>query len=226
MKTRRSDFGVLTLALGIVFAVGLGASPASADIIFSDFGPSLSYDCCTGYAVAGSGRWLGSSATDADEFTTAAGGAVAQIDLAVGYFPTPDGDAPPSPYLFYASIWTDVNGLPGSQLARWDDLYSTTQFLFPSGVVTISGISGLYLDSGQSYFMVLGPMDLTDTSWNVWNYNDQGVTGLALSSADGGTTWNNNTTLGAFDIVVPEPASLLLLGTGLAVVVAAKRRRR
>lgn len=102
---------------------------------------------------------------------------------------------------FYASIWTNNNGLPGSQVAN---AYCSglAAVDFPN-LVTISGISGVTLKGGQSYFMILGPINLADNTDLAWNWNNQGVNGLDLFSTNGGNTWMNNGTgnpLGAFDI--------------------------
>jgi len=210
-----------------VFAVGWNASRASAGgvTIFTDLGPSGNVYGTGGHDVSGAGSSShGISFTSADLFTALSSSLVSQIDLAVS-----NEQAPPT---FYAGIWTDAGGTPGTQVAGayWSPLTTSQSYPGCCGLVTITGISGVSLTGGESYFMVLGPLSISDDSFNVWNFNNQGVTGLHLYSNDGGSTWTGFTdTLGAFDILgtsaaVPEPgaavlfasAGIIMVGLGLA----------
>jgi hypothetical protein len=145
--------------------------------------------------VSGSASSGGISYTAANAFTAAASGSVSRMDIGIGSVSGLDS--------FYAALYTDNNGLPGTQLGQWSNLTSNVPSGQCCGVVTISGISGLSLTMGQQYFLVLGPNKLADTSSLTWNGNSEGATGLSLYSTDGGNTWNSNgtQTLGAFDIV-------------------------
>ncbi|MGH9432123.1 MAG: PEP-CTERM sorting domain-containing protein [Terriglobia bacterium] len=198
---------------------------AGPGVFYSDLGSPVNYQCCTGWTVSGTGT-VGTSFTAANLFTAAISGNVTQIDLGVGWVVGPDP--------FVASIWTDVGNLPGSQIGpSFGGLLANAEFgLSTNSLVTVP-VSGVSLTAGQSYFMILAPTSVNDSSWNAWNWNAQGVNGLDLYSTDGGMSWNSNGTgnpLGAFDVLgggtqTPEPGTLVLLGTGLLGLGGIVRRR-
>lgn len=216
---------VLSITL-LATALCLVLPAAAQQTFFSDLGTGNDvYQCCTGWAVTGTGS-IGTSFTPANEFTSLASGSVSQIDIGIGYV---------AGFLnqFYAAVYTVNDGLPGTEIWSQSNLMSSTEFGGCCGLVSLTGISGLDLTAGQSYFLVLGPENVSNNAYLAWNYNSTGATGLELYSLDGGQTWNSNgqQTLGAFDILggssgtVPEPSSLLLLGTGLVGAFSTMRKK-
>ncbi len=179
--------------LGVVFEA------QTVGTLFSDLGSNTGlYSCCEGWTIAGSGA-LGVSFTAADLFTVAGSGNfdITQIDLGVNYISGNNA--------IYASIWTYSGGAPGTQVANayWPNLAGVSC----CSLITIP-VSGVTLTGGQSYFMVVGPMNLSSNTFEAWNWNIVGVSSLGLYSNDGGTTWTSEGALqptGAFDVLgVPQ----------------------
>jgi len=167
------------------------------DTLYSNLGPPGDlYNCCNGWTVAGTGGF-GTSFTAANEFQVRGSGDVSQLDIAIGLISGTNA--------FYVAIYDDQGGLPHSQLpgARWDNLEAGNSFGGCCGLITITGISGIHLVSGTTYWMVVGPETLASDTWGSWNLNNQGVTSKNVFSNDGGSTWVSNgiQTTGAFDLL-------------------------
>jgi hypothetical protein len=197
--------------------------PASATIIFSDLGPAGNvYNTGSAQTVCGAGGC--GSMEIANLFTAAVSSNVTRIDVAVANF---------TGFLttFNAAIFS-VNGSnqPGTKLGEWDNLTAPDVSAGCCGLVSIP-ITGLALSGLKQYFFVVSPVSLDDGSFNMWFDNTQGQSGTVLSSPDGNSwSYANSSatnTLSAFEVVAnPEPASVLLFGTGLIAILCARRQRR
>jgi hypothetical protein len=211
---------ILTLATGILSLTSLPARGAS---IFSDLGTGNNtyLNNTNSWGIEGTANSFSAGIAQGVAALFTAGGsgseAVGQIDLGVWLF---SGSG-----TFTASIWTDVAGKPGAQVAGafWS-LATSNSYPNCCNLVTVSGISGVTVTGGQQYFMILQPVSYSDSSTNGWNYNSQGVSGDVQISQNG-STWGDTGTsanYAAFDVLgpatVPEPGSLLLIGAGLVAL--------
>jgi hypothetical protein len=196
------------VATGVGIALSLvAAGSAGAEILYSDFGPGQSYNKSSGSIIGDSGSLVGENVDSnptAMGFISTSSADVSQIHITLNLFQ--GSSAAPE---VAVSLWTDVANAPGASLGSWD-LSGLPSPLNP-GIETISGISGVSLNAGQSYFL---EVDALNGAAYGWNLNDTGAAGDKFVAG----TDHPDSTLGAFDVIgsaAPEPAAWAMMLVGL-----------
>jgi hypothetical protein len=207
-----------------VLAFFISANTSNAVTVYSNLDSGGSYNCCIAWTVSGISSGAGQFWDPAMQFVASVSADVTQFDLALSYSATSLGpNVGPTIKLF-----EDNGGVPGTQLGAWSAPNNLPTFGSTSNVLaTISGITGIHLNAGSSYFLQAVPGN--DTTWGGWNENATGATGIVWRSVVGGV----QQTLGAFDVIgtdtgaTPLPAALPLFLTGLgALGLLGWRRKR
>ena len=203
------------------------AATTTAGPIYSNLGPGLSFEpgssirAASGSAVVFSPSGL-AAATPFD-VPVASDYALTDIYLAL-YGPATQ---------VQVELRNNAGGAPGAILASW--LMTFPAFSFTNTIVgaqTISGITGITLDAGATYWLAIFPTAPGTDTW--WYHNNTGQTNIKASSFNGGASWSNTLNAnGAFGVfgdaqatTVPDPATLITLGTGLLGLVSARVRAR
>jgi hypothetical protein len=200
-----------TPAASLALALGLAsAGAASAEVVYSDFGPGQSYDTSSGLIIGDSGSVVGEtfdSNPAAMGFTPTSSADVSQIDIALNLFQ----GSTSSPEVA-VSLWTDVANAPGAALGSWD--LTGLPFSNDPGIETISGISGVSLSAGQSYFLEVDALNGAAYGWNLNSTDAKGDVFVV-------GTDHPDSKLSAFDVVgsaTPEPATWAMLLTGVGMI--------
>lgn len=215
MMTRRF---ALPLTLGAGLLMFAAPPAAEASVVFSNFGPGLSYDINNGGPV-GNG-FDGNTYAEGDSFSPSFGGQFQSLQIALScVFGCPDP--------ITVSLTVDNGNQPGAIL---ESFLVPGASLGPFGTnnapLLLNSVLHPALAQGSLYWVTVGA-DLNDVV--AWNLNTTGDVSSQAISTDAGATWfsPSGNTPGAMEVdAIPEPASFALFGGGAILVSLLVRRRR
>jgi hypothetical protein len=163
---------------------------------------------------SGSASGAGFFQSAANPFTSSGNYQLSQIDLALSFLSGTNSAT--------VTLNSDSSGLPGAVLATWN-LSSLPVFGTCCTVETLTPSSTVFLSAGTQYWIVAAPG--ASNTWDAWNLNNTGATGLIAFDNGTGFFGVSGRTLSAFDVLgVPEPTTLALVSGGLALLLVRRRR--
>ncbi len=202
-----------TILIGVWLLLFIASEARADTIVFSNFGPGMTFNQTQGLAITGSnlGGVIFAHAFTPSETVTFSSAQLAMLLVA-------------EPNHFQVLLMTSSGGLPGN-------IIETITVTMPTsaGIVTANSALHPVLTSGTQYWLaVFAPEPNTFGGW-MFSLNDFSTPQALGFTSPTGPWVVNNVTRSAFQIngePIPEPSTMLLLGTGLATLGTAVRKRR
>lgn len=226
--TRRLAILLTGLGMGALVLATPGAAWASS-ILYTNFGSGLSYNTALANTVGND--FIGDNLGQGDSFKTSVTSTVGDVLIALGdFFSSTNTSA------ITVSLDSNASGLPGGTLESWTIAPGTLGSVGNNNApIDLTSVLHPTLTSGTLYWLTA----TTDTGDTIgWGLDTTGDPHNTATSIDGGATWFDSTstglTPGAFQVDgptivntgVPEPGTLVLLGSGLALAARRSRQRK
>jgi hypothetical protein len=209
---------LFTIVIAAVLALATAGAAQADQIIFSNFGPGMTFDTATGIIISGS-NVLGGHVV-AQAFTPSADFTFSNAQLAMAILSGPN--------VLQVVLMTSSGGFPGTVLETITLTNAVAPFP-PAGIVLANSTLHSTLNSGTQYWLVaFAPDANTSMSW-MQSLSD-------FSSLYRGNSFHSLTgpwpevglrgfALQLEGAPIPEPATLLLLGPALAVMALRGQRK-
>jgi len=210
---------LFTIVIAAVLALASAGAARADQIIFSNFGPGMTFDTATGALISGSnvlgGRVVAQAFTPSADFT------FSNAQLAMGILSGPN--------ILQVVLMRSSGGFPGTIL----ETVTLTNAVAPftsAGIVLANSTLHPMLNSGTQYWLVAFAPDANTSMGWMQSLNDFSSLFRANSFHSLTGPWPEVGLRGfAFQLEgtpVPEPATMLLLGPALAVIALRGRRRK
>jgi hypothetical protein len=214
--TRRQT--ILCMSLSLCAAMLVAPTVAQATPIYTNFSGGSGYNTSNANPV-GFDFFTGDNDAQGSSFLSGVNANVSSVRIALNSFNSSGGNTAP----VTVSLRSNAAGLPGGILESWTiGIGAMGAFGLNNAPILLNSVVNPLLSSANRYWLTAVGSANDSVAWNLTLLNDLNLT---ATSVNGGGTWNNlGLTPGAFEVntaditAVPEPGSLVLLASGMAVV--------